>query len=397
VLDARFIFELGALEHLYAEWDALAVSNALPAMAPGWLLAWWRHLAPEGALLRAIEIRDGAELVGLAPFFAVRAKRGGRVEYRLLGNKLVAPLALLSVPGREHEVATATGQALSQADPRPDLIVLQATRVGSPWHLSMRAGWLGRTRPISFVYGRQPYPTVWLQGTSVEAWLASRSSKFRSSMRRLNRRFDELGGTWRMSTADTLRRDIESFQRLHAARWLGRGHSTFVTPGQRVVEMLQDAGDRLIGEERFRVWVMEIDGEPIATDIYLCAGGNVTGVNCGWDERWKGLSPPLLSTMHTIEDSIERGETRLDMGAGEESHKTRFANCDSPLAWSVLMTPGRRLAHTVAQTAPGLATPAARDLARRRLKPEQVDRLRDMQRRVRALRRGVRGPRDPSA
>jgi CelD/BcsL family acetyltransferase involved in cellulose biosynthesis len=396
VLDARFILELGALERLYAEWDALAVSNALPVMAPAWLLAWWRHLAPEGAVLRAIEIRDGAELVGLAPFFAVQAKRGGLIEYRLLGIKLVAPLALLSVPGREHEVARAAGQALSQADPRPDLVVLQATRLGSPWHLSVRAGWPGR-KPISFVYGSQPYPTVWLQRVSLEAWLASRSAKFRSSMRRLNRRFDEMGGTWRMSTEATLRRDIETFQRLHAARWLGRGHSTFVTPGQRVVDMLEDAGRRLIAEERFRAWVMEIDGEPIATDIYLCGGGNVTGVSCGWDERWKRLSPPLLSTLRTIEDSIERGEMRLDMGAGDESHKTRFANCDSPLAWSVLMTPGRRLAQTVAQTAPGLATPAARDLARRRLKPEQVDRLRDMRRRVRVLRRVATGAHDPSA
>jgi hypothetical protein len=47
-------------------------------MAPGWLLAWWRHIAPDNALLRAIEIRDGAELVGLAPF--LRRHRASAVE-----------------------------------------------------------------------------------------------------------------------------------------------------------------------------------------------------------------------------------------------------------------------------------------------------------------------------
>ena len=41
-----------------------------------------------------------------------------------------------------------------------------------------------------------------------------------------------------MSTQATLRSDIESFRRLHAARWRGRGRSTFVSYGHRAGEML---------------------------------------------------------------------------------------------------------------------------------------------------------------
>jgi len=121
----------------------------------------------------------------------------------------------------------------------------------------------------------------------------------------------------------------------------------------------------LIADQRFRLWVMEVDGEPIGADIYLCGGGVVTGIAGGWDERWKRLSPPLLATMRTIEDSINRGELRLDMGPGDESHKTRFANHNSLIAWGVLMTPGRRLAQTLALTAPMLANSAGRDLVKR--------------------------------
>jgi CelD/BcsL family acetyltransferase involved in cellulose biosynthesis len=381
-LDAKVIADLGSLEQLYAEWDALAVSSAQPLMAPGWLLAWWRHVAPDNALLRAIEIRDGAELVGLAPFFAAPSRLGGRVDYRLLGIHLGTPLTLLSQPGREWRVAQATAHALSLADPSPDLIVLQGTRLESRWHVAMRDGWPGRTRPISRVYTARPHPTVRLQGASLDTWLASRSSQFRSKMRRLRRRFDEVGGTWRMSTQATLRSDIESFQRLHAARWRGRGRSTFVSYGQRVGEMLLDSGRALIADERFRLWVMEVAGEPIAADIYIAAGGAVNGISGGWDERWKPLSPPLQATMRTIEDSIERREFRIDMGAGDESHKTRFANQNTPLAWSVLMTPGRRLAQTFAVTAPMLADRATREFAKRALAPQQVERLRRLRRSV---------------
>jgi CelD/BcsL family acetyltransferase involved in cellulose biosynthesis len=379
VLEAKFIVDLDALQELYAEWDALALSSALPSMAPGWVLAWWRHVAPKDALLRVVEIRDGSELVGLAPFFV--APCAGRRGYCLLGrgSPRAAPLAPLALPGYERQVAQATGRALSQADPRPDLIELPGTRMASRWHLALREGWPGRTRPIACAYRTQTCPTVSLEGTSLEAWLAGRSSKFRSSMRRLRRRFEEEGGSWRMSTEATLRNDIETFRRLHAARWEGRGEST-LADAQRVGAMLNDVGRRLLGEERFRLWVMEIDGEAIGADIYLAGGGVVLGFNGGWDERWKRLSPPLLATMHAIEDAIKRGESRLDLGPGGGSHKTRFADGDHPIAWSVLMMPGRRLPQTLALTAPVLARGAARSYAERVLKPEQVHRLRDIRR-----------------
>jgi CelD/BcsL family acetyltransferase involved in cellulose biosynthesis len=380
MLEAKLIGELESLEGLYAEWDALAVSSALPLMAPGWVLAWWRHIAPKNALLRAVEIRDGAELVGLAPFFVVPPRRGRRVDYHLLGIELGFPLAPLALPGREWHVAEATSRALSRASPRPDVVALEGTRLASHWHVAMRAGWPGRVGPIARRYRTWACPTVSLSGTSFEAWLAGRSSNFRSSMRRLRRRFDEVGGILRMSTEATLRSDIETFQRLHAARWAGRGESRLVAYGQRLGAMLNDAGRTLIGDERFRLWVMEIDGEPIGADIYLCGGGVVLGFNGGWNERWKRLSPPLLVTMHTIEDSINRGEQLLNLGPKDESHKTRFADGNDPITWSVLMMPGRRLPQTCVMTAPMLVGGAVRDMAKRVLKPEHVNRLRELRR-----------------
>lgn len=382
MVDARFIVESETLEQRYAEWDALAVSNGLPRMMPGWLLAWWRHLAPRDALLRAVEVRDGAELVGLAPFFVLAPRRVRPVTYRLLGGG-GAPLAPLALAGHEGQVAETISRALSRADPRPDLIELQGTRPASQWHVAMRDGWPGRLRPICAVYRTQACPVVWLNGMSLESWLAARSSKFRSSMRRLRRRFDEQGGTWRMTTEATLCTDIEIFKRLHAARWHGRGDSPIVARSALVGAMLNDAGRRLVADERFRLWVMEIDGEAIGADIYLAGGGTVVGLNGGWDERWKRLSPPLLATMHMIEDSIARGERRVDLGPGAGSHKTRFTNDDGPVATSVLMVPSRHLPQTVAATGSKLAGGAVRSHVKRALGAERVNRLRGLRRRAR--------------
>lgn len=380
LLDAKFIVESDSLERLYGEWDSLALACELPLMAPAWLLAWWRHIAPPTALLRAIQVRDASgALVGFAPLY-VPPRRAGRVEFRVLGAGMATPLGLLSQPGREREVATAISRALSEADPRPDVIMLPGTQLTSRWHAAIRDGWPGRVKPITSAYRTRPYPRVLLHGGSLDAWLAGRSSKFRYSMRRLGRLLAEQGGSWRMSTEATLPRDIKIFLRLHEARWRGRGESTLASAGQRGEAMLNDVGRALIADERFRLWLLEIEGEVIAADVYLCGGGVAVGINGGWDERFKPLSPPLLATMHTIEDAIARGERRVDLGPGDESHKTRFANDDSPVTWSVLMTPGGRLAQTLALTAPMLAGNAVGNLAKRLLKPEQVDALRELRR-----------------
>jgi hypothetical protein len=109
------------------------------------------------------------------------------------------------------------------------------------------------------------------------------------------------------------------------------------------------------------------------------------GINGGWDERWKRLSPPLLATMHTIEDSINRGERRLDLGPGEGSHKMRFADDESPVASSLLILPGRHLPQTFALTTSRLAGSAVRSYAKRVLKPEHVADLRKLHRGARRL------------
>ena len=338
------IVEVPGMGEVASEWDALAVANAMPLMSPGWIIPWWQHLAPSSAEPRVVVVRDGSELIGLAPFYVDASVHGGRIDYRLSGIALGGRLAPLARPGREWEVASAVARALESATPRPDLVALEAGPVASPWLAALREGWPSAIRPSTRAYRTYPCPLVCMQQDSFDSWFAGRSAKFRSSMGRLMRRFDEAGGSSRMSSAETLRADIATFMRLHFARWEGRGGSGLAGLGERLPWMLEDAGRMLSTESRFRLWVAEIDGEPISADLYVAAGGEVLGMNGGWSESFRKLSPPLLATMRTIKDAFERGDRRLDLGLGDQSHKTRFANGNDPVVWSILMPVGRRLA-----------------------------------------------------
>ncbi|MGV1050246.1 MAG: hypothetical protein ACOYD4_17165, partial [Solirubrobacterales bacterium] len=110
-LAAEILSDLADAETVSEEWDRLATGAGESFSAPGWALAWWRHVAPAGAGLRLVVVRDEGELVGVAPLWAVRAgSRSSR--YEALGGRLASPAGPLAAPGREPEVAAELGRAL---------------------------------------------------------------------------------------------------------------------------------------------------------------------------------------------------------------------------------------------------------------------------------------------
>ncbi|HEV7937922.1 MAG TPA: GNAT family N-acetyltransferase [Solirubrobacteraceae bacterium] len=380
-MDAKLITDLDALEDLAPQWDALAIANEQPSCAPVWLLAWLKQLAPGTPGLRLVAVHDGDELIGIAPFF-LDTERSGRVDYRLLGAELGSRLAPLAAASREWEVAGAVAGALAEANPRPDLIALEGVPPGSPWLIALRNQWPGRIPPLSSLYNVRGSPTVQLRGSFAD-WLATRSSSFRKNHRRRSRMLTEAGGAIRLGTIQTLSNDISALMRLHAERWSGRGTSSLVAQGDRFTAMLEAAGRELTPSGRFRIWLVEIDGQPIWANLFLAAGGELLAVNSGWDERWRKLSPATLGMVRAIEDAFERGERRLDLGIGEDPYKLEFADGDDPVGWGMLIPSGRRMALTILRTSPMLLNSAARRTAKRTLTPERIDALRGLRRRLR--------------
>ncbi len=381
MLSGELIEEVAALERLRPGWDELAISNGLPLMTPGTVISWWNNLAPSGAQLRSVAVCDGERLIGLAPFY-VHRQEGGRVDYRLPGIELAARLSPLAVPGREWEVAGVVGRLLSSAHPRPDLIALEGHPIASPWPVALRESWPGTLRPPLRQYVVQSAPTVSLGEQSFDDWLAGKSANFRSQMRRLRRQFEADGGIARFSTTDTVEDDIEIFMRLHATRWQQRGNSAIVAMGDSYAGMLKELSSMHLADGRLRLGMLEIDGTPISAQLFIGAGAEVAYINGGWDERYARLKPAMLAILYAIEDALARKQTRLDLGAGALPYKQRLADGSDPVGWTVLLTPGRRLAFTLARTAPMLMGSAIRETAKRALSQEQASRVRALRARL---------------
>jgi CelD/BcsL family acetyltransferase involved in cellulose biosynthesis len=382
--DCELISDLAGIEELAPEWDALAAAESNPVTTPAWILAWWRHVAPEGLEPRVVAVRDRGALIGVAPFYA-SPRRGGVVEYRLMASEFGVCMEPLAVSGREWEVAGELARVLATSRPRPDVVAFGPMPVASHWVSALHSQWPGRMRGLVRQQRLDGAPVIMLREASFEAWFASLSSKTRQSFRRNDKLFAEAGGTTRWSTAETLRADAEAFTRLHASRWESRG-SRLTELGARLPDWFEDAARGQIESGRFRICVLEVDGSPICVDFYLTAGRELATINSAWDESYANLSPAKLAVQRVVQDACERGCRRVHLGLGNYANKLRLANGNDPVAWTLLMAPSPRLALTYARLLPGLLRKRLRDAAERALPADRFEAARRTSQRLRGRR-----------
>jgi CelD/BcsL family acetyltransferase involved in cellulose biosynthesis len=379
--EVQLVTDVAGLQALAPEWDALALAASNPAATPAWILSWWFHVAAPNLEPRVIAVRDRGTLVGVAPF-CVTPRRRGVVEYRLMASDFGVCLEPLALPGSEWDVAVAVARALASCDPAPDVVALGPMSIASHWPEGLSSGWPAPMRAPVHRYRVDGAPVIVLREPSFDAWLASLSSKLRRSLRQGEQQFEQAGGTTRWSTAETLRADAEAFARLHGERWEGR-RSRLADLGERLPDWFEDLGRDLIGEGRFRMCVLEVDGTPICVDFGMVAGAELAAVNTGWDERYAKLGPAKLAVTRMVRSAYEQACGRVHLGLGNFPTKLRLANGNDPVAWTMIMAPSSRLPYTYSRLLPGLLRRRVRDAAERALPPERFEAARTLTRRLR--------------
>ena len=323
--------------HLRA-WDALAVAAGRPYCAPAWMLSWWRHAAPRKAALRVIVVTDGEDLVAVAPFYAERTAVG--TVYRMLGSEIAARAEPLALPGREEEAAVAFAQTLAGATPRPAALSFHQIHPDSPWPELLRLRWPGRA-PRVIRDETIPAPTIRLADRDFDDYMASLATKLRGKLRRDRRHLEGQGASYRLlDDPEDLRRGLAEFARLHYGRWDPRGGSGALNPD--VERMLADVAGELLGEGRFRLCTIDLGEKTISAQLFVTAGGEVSYWLGGFDPEWANRGPGNQALLPAIEDAIERGEQRLDLGPGAQEYKRRLADGEDLLESLTLVTRSSR-------------------------------------------------------
>lgn len=214
-----------------------------------------------------------------------------------------------------------------RADPATKLLVKTARK----------AGWIVLKRSLG---------TTFVQdiGAAGEWPRKSTLRKLRAAERRLGETGDVSfrfvrGALWDAQVFDDMA-DIE------ARSWVGKATdgsgAKFLTDAQRS-HWASAIADRALADMLSAV-VIDLDGRPIAFTFDLTVGATQYGIASSYDAAYAGFSPGKIVNYRHLAESLERGVTQVDWGAGDGGYKREIgAEAGSEIV-DCLFVRGRALA-----------------------------------------------------
>lgn len=307
---------VSSLDAARREWEALSLENGNVFMTFEWVSACWRLDRGDGRLLLAACRRADGRTAGLLPLVAYR-ENGLRVV-RLLGHGPADRLAPLCAPGDREMVARAMRTFLLNS--RNDLFVGDQMPAEEGWAAS-----LGAT-----VVEREASPVLGIRGLAWDEFLARRSANFRQQVRRRERRLLSRGDVRFRLTDDPARlhTDLDTLIELHGARW-NMGGSTAFTGTRRALH--HDFAARALERGWLRLWMLEIDGSPVAAWYGFRFGAAEWFYQSGRDPSAADDAVGFVLLCHTIREAMNDGMSEYRFLRGDESYKGRFADRDPGL------------------------------------------------------------------
>jgi len=285
---------------------------------------WWRYLG-EGDL-HIVTVRDGGELIGIAPLFATTDSEGQRV-LAIVGCAEVADyLDLIVAGGREEEVYAALVDYLTWLDaPDWDALDLCNIHQDSPTltmlpPLAKAHGW------TASVAKEDVCPVAHLPGTWDE-YLQMLGKKHRHELRRKLRRTEAQGSLrWYIFGPEhNLGGEIEDFLDLMAASTPDK--EAFLTPRMRsffreLAHVMRDAG-------WLQLAFLEIEGQKAAAYLNFIYNNRVLVYNSGLDwQSFPHLSTGIVLAAYCIQHAIEQGREAFDFMQGDERYKYQLGGQD---------------------------------------------------------------------
>jgi CelD/BcsL family acetyltransferase involved in cellulose biosynthesis len=286
---------LGELEGVRGEWEALEAGlEESPYVGFEWLCAWERAYRPKRlALLR---VREGPQTVAVGLL-----ELGPRGALRFAGRPATSECRLLCVPEMEASAWRALAELL-RTRPRDGLEARGLSRDAAsalPDGWAVPLSWLGLRLPNSF-----------------GEYLSGRSVGTRKGLKGKLRRAEREGVEARAVSDADRGAALRDFVRLHQLRAASKGqHHPAVD--DRLVQMLELVG----GNTRPRLFELIADRRRIGVTVRVDTARAGYFYNAGIDPEWAHISPGILLQLASIEDAIEAGLRRYDLGPGDFRYK----------------------------------------------------------------------------
>jgi CelD/BcsL family acetyltransferase involved in cellulose biosynthesis len=353
--------ELAPLEF---QWRRLAEERANIFLTPEWFSTWLRHYDEYAPAVPVVT--RGDSLLGLVPLVRVRRGRPRRIQFA--GANAGDYFHPVAAESDEGAVAGAAARALALGRRGYNTLVLENVDPDAAWWTE-----LAHESPRSITAKRvkgSVLPYTDLTGLSWDEFLAGRSRNFRRDLRRKSTRLQESHRVEfrRTETHAELERDLETLWRLHDLRWADRDEDSAAAE-PRLRRFLADLAAVTLEQGWLRLWILELDGEPVAARLEWLFGTRLASYYTGFDPKLDREGVGFVLVAHTLRAAIEEGAREYNMLLGSEQWKTRFATGELPVT-TVALVPSAHPARLLVSAETGMRrgldglSPGARRRAR---------------------------------
>ncbi len=324
----EFVGTESLLDRLRPEWDELLTASGVrsPFLTWEWCSTWWRHYGA-GHDLAVVVVRDGTQMIGLAPLYV---HRGGdrRLDgvMRFLGSGEVCSeyLGFLLRPGHESDGTQCILQGLLHESPlawRQLRLAEVPTDSAAGASLAAQLPQCGRSVRV------QDGQVAWfvqLAG-SWDEFLGKLSRNRREKIRRARRDMEKHRLEFHEATGDD---DIAAawsdLKRLHQLRWQSLGQpGCFASKRFDAfhTELLRPLAERGM----LSLSTLRQGNDTIAASYCLRHRGHVSYYQGGVDPNWMHCRPGHALRVCELRRAIERGDDVYDFLGGEMEYKQQWA------------------------------------------------------------------------
>jgi CelD/BcsL family acetyltransferase involved in cellulose biosynthesis len=322
-------------KRLAAVWNPLlaeSASNTL-SLTFEWLTVWWEVFGVEREL-HILVVRDGEELIGIAPLLRREMRHYGVLPYRRLeflasgedeADEICSEyLDFILRRGREREALEHIFNYLHKNSAEWDELLLSDIRADSP-NLSLLERMCEASGTKLSVLRKQKSSYLPL-ADDFESYLMRLSKKFQSNLRRERRVAEKNEGSLRIiDSLDGFEENFEILIRLHQSCWTERGQPG-VFASERFTRFHREVASLILRQGWSRLYVYLLRDKAVAALYAFAYDGKLFYYQSGFLGACAPLySPGTLLQSYAIEDAVRSGFREFDFLKGDEhGYKTKW-------------------------------------------------------------------------
>ncbi len=315
-------------------WDEVVNASGAqhPFLEHAWIRTWWDCFGA-GSKLHIFIVKQGAEIIAIAPLILTTVRRFG-LSMRRLGFFYNAhvPRADFIVAKRPPEAHRAIWHHLLSESNSWDLLQLCQLQEGSTTLDEMRRLAAEARCPNGvWLSGASPYV---LLNTSWREYWDGLAAKHRSNLRNRSKRLNQTGIT-KMETiccGDSLPEALQAGLRLEAAAWK-RDAGTAISCDPSVQMFYETFARRAAEKNWLRLNFLCAGAQRVAFDYSFEYRDQTFLLKLGYDPAFSAYSPSNLLLSMALENAFEQGFTKYDFLGESADWKRCWTKQSTPNYW----------------------------------------------------------------